>query len=80
MKMTLTLIIQVLLWGGYTSVLFLSHHDHVFFEWILFLMFAYFNFLVALRILNENHLSLHLTLMITALYLCAKWLFAVAAS
>jgi hypothetical protein len=75
MNILFTVFLQVLLWAGYSTVLYLSHHDHSFFELILLIMFAYFNYLVSLSLIQDRHLSLVLTVAFTLIYVLARWLF-----
>ncbi|KZE63366.1 hypothetical protein AWM68_15225 [Fictibacillus phosphorivorans] len=75
MNVFFSILIQIVMWCGYSIVLFLSHHDHSFYETILLLMFGYFNFLVAYRFIQNRSVALHVTLSLTVVYVTGKLLF-----
>ncbi|WP_354019418.1 hypothetical protein [Fictibacillus halophilus] len=62
----------MIMWCGYSIVLFLSHHDHSFYETILLFMFGYFNFLVAQRLHLNKSIALNMTLSLTIIYITGK--------
>ncbi|MDR7072087.1 hypothetical protein [Fictibacillus barbaricus] len=66
------LISQAVIWCGYSLVLYLSHHDHSFYETILMFMFAYFGYLVALRLIQNTKLSILLSLSAASIYLIGR--------
>jgi hypothetical protein len=72
MRVLLCTFIQITMWCGYSIVLFLSHHDHNFFESILMLMFGYFNFLVAQRLNINKSVALNMTISLTLIYVTGK--------
>ena len=75
MNVLLCIIIQVLVWCGYSLVLYLSHHDHSFYETVLLVMFSYFNFLIAVRFISNRTTGIHVTILFTAIYVAGRIVF-----
>jgi hypothetical protein len=72
MKLVICLLTQAIIWCGYSIVLYLSHHDHSFYETVLLLMFAYFSYLVTLRFIQNKALSLAVTLSAASIYIFGR--------
>jgi ABC-type maltose transport system permease subunit len=72
MNVLLCVIIQILVWCGYSLVLYLSHHDHSFYETVLLVMFSYFNFLVAMRFFLNKTAGVNLTIFFTVIYIAGR--------
>ncbi|MCM3732328.1 hypothetical protein M3196_11715 [Fictibacillus nanhaiensis] len=72
MNVLLCAVIQILVWCGYSLVLYLSHHDHSFYESVLLIMFSYFNFLVGIRFFQNKTAAMNITIFFTAVYVMGK--------
>lgn len=72
MNIFICVITQITIWCGYSLVLYLSHHDHSFYETVLLFMFAYFGYLVALRFFQNNQLSIFLSLSVALIYVIGR--------
>lgn len=75
MNVLLCIIIQILVWCGYSLVLYLSHHDHSFYETVLLVMFSYFNFLIAVRFISNRTTGINVTILFTAIYVAGRIVF-----
>jgi ABC-type maltose transport system permease subunit len=75
MNVLLCIIIQILVWCGYSLVLYLSHHDHSFYETVLLVMFSYFNFLIAVRFIPKRTTGVNLTILFTVIYIAGRIVF-----
>jgi ABC-type maltose transport system permease subunit len=72
MKVFGCVMIQILVWCGYSLVLYLSHHDHSLYETVLLVMFSYFNFLVAMRFFSNKTTGVNLTIFFTVIYIAGR--------
>ncbi|GGB57888.1 hypothetical protein [Fictibacillus barbaricus] len=68
MKVLLCVLIHIIMWSGYSFVLYLSHHDHSFYETVLLVMFSYFNLLVSQRLISNKSSALQITVLLTIVY------------
>jgi ABC-type maltose transport system permease subunit len=75
MNVLLCIIIQILVWCGYSLVLYLSHHDHSFYETVLLVMFSYFNFLIAIRFISNRTTGINVTILFTTIYVAGRIVF-----
>ncbi|WP_226534594.1 hypothetical protein [Fictibacillus halophilus] len=75
MNVLLCSIIQILVWCGYSLVLYLSHHDHSFYETVLLVMFSYFNFLIAVRFISNRTTGINITILFTIIYVAGRIVF-----
>ncbi|ANX12126.1 hypothetical protein ABE41_008915 [Fictibacillus arsenicus] len=75
MNVLMCIIIQILVWCGYSLVLYLSHHDHSFYETVLLVMFSYFNFLIAVRFISNKTTGINLTIFFTVIYVGGRIVF-----
>jgi hypothetical protein len=72
MMLILSVIIQIIMWCGYSWVLYLSHHDHSLYETVLLVMFAYFNYLVAQRFIPDKSKAVYVTVLMTLIFVMVK--------
>ncbi|MBS4177271.1 hypothetical protein KHA89_07005 [Bacillus sp. FJAT-49731] len=68
MKKYVALLLQLIIWSGFTMAQWLSGKDHFFSKIILFVVFFYLAFLLARMIVKSNKLTLWITIMSLSTY------------
>lgn len=68
MKKYVALLIQLIIWSGFTMAQWLSGRDHFISKALLFLVFFYLAFLLARLIVKSNRATLYVTLTSLGMY------------
>lgn len=64
----IVIILQLMIWSGYTVIEWLSKHDQSLFNWLMFLVFVYMAFVVGNYVLKSTRKTLFITMISLFLY------------
>lgn len=68
LKVYAVLLLQLMIWSGYTLIEWLSKHDHPIYNGIMFLVFFYLATLIGNHIMRSTRKTFFITLLSLAIY------------
>jgi len=68
MRVYIVMMLQFIIWSGYTLIEWLSKHDQLVYKVIMFFVFFYLAFLIGKRVTNSARKTLFLTALSLIIY------------
>jgi hypothetical protein len=71
------ILIQLMIWSGYSLMVWLSQHDQPLYNWLMFMVFLYLGFILGDTILRSARKTVLLTLFSVLLYAVVQFSLAI---
>ncbi|RIW29484.1 hypothetical protein D3H55_18770 [Bacillus salacetis] len=75
MKNYIAFLVQLIVWSAFSIAQWLSNKDHIEYKWIMFIIFFYFGFIIAKKILQSPKRTFVITLISLSTFFSLKVFF-----